>query len=80
MVERYSAALQKNGGKLMLSGVSAHVYEQLEKTEIIELLVEENIYPEAPGCSTPASMPSKIPTIGLLKTRSMKVDSRILTI
>ena len=47
VVERYSAALQKNGGKLMLSGVSEHVYEQLEKTEIVELLGEENIYPES---------------------------------
>jgi SulP family sulfate permease len=47
MVERYSAALQKNGGKLMLSGVSEHVYEQLEKTEIVELLGEQNIYPES---------------------------------
>ena len=31
----------------MLSGVSAHVYDQLEKTEMIELLGEENIYPES---------------------------------
>jgi len=47
VLERYSAALQKNGGKLMLSGVSVHVYSQLEKTEIVELLGEQNIYPES---------------------------------
>jgi len=47
VLERYSAALEKNGGKLMLSGVSTHVYDQLEKTEIIELLGEENIFPDS---------------------------------
>jgi SulP family sulfate permease len=47
IMERYSAALQKNGGKLMFSGVSANVYEQLEKTEMIELLGEENIFPDS---------------------------------
>ena len=31
----------------MLSGVSTHVYDQLEKTEIIELLGEENIFPDS---------------------------------
>ena len=31
----------------MLSGVSAHVYDQLEKTEIIELLGEENVFPDS---------------------------------
>ena len=47
MVERYSADIEKNGGKLMLSGVSDKVYDQLEKTEIVELLGEENIYLES---------------------------------
>jgi len=47
MVERYSADIEKNGGKLMLSGVSDKVYDQLEKTEIVELLGEQNIYLES---------------------------------
>jgi SulP family sulfate permease len=47
IMERYSAALQKNGGKLMFSGVSVNVYEQLEKTEMIELLGEENVFPDS---------------------------------
>lgn len=47
IMERYSAALQNNGGKLMFSGVSENVYEQLEKTEMIELLGEENIFPDS---------------------------------
>jgi len=47
IMERYSAALQKNGGKLMFSGVSENVYDQLEKTEMIELLGEENVYPDS---------------------------------
>ena len=46
-MERYSAALQKNGGKLMFSGVSENVYDQLEKTEMIELLGEENVFPDS---------------------------------
>ena len=47
VLERYSAALNKNGGKLMLSGVDARIYDQLEKTEMIELLGEENIFPDS---------------------------------
>jgi SulP family sulfate permease len=47
IMERYSAALQKNGGKLMFSGVSENVYDQLEKTEMIELLGEENVFPDS---------------------------------
>jgi SulP family sulfate permease len=47
ILERYSATLKKNGGKVMLSGVCADVYDQLEKTEMIELLGEENIFPDS---------------------------------
>jgi SulP family sulfate permease len=47
IMERYSAALHKNGGKLMFSGVSENVYDQLEKTEMIELLGEENVFPDS---------------------------------
>ena len=47
VLQRYSSALSKNGGKLMLSGVSENVYDQLFKTEMIELLGEQNIYPES---------------------------------
>jgi SulP family sulfate permease len=47
VVERYSAALQKNGGKLMLSGVGEKIYKQLDDTEMIELLGEENIFPDS---------------------------------
>ena len=47
VLERYSAALGKNGGKLMLSGVDAKIYDQLEKTGMIELLGEENIFPDS---------------------------------
>jgi len=47
VLQRYSSALSKNGGKLMLSGVSENVYDQLSKTEMIELLGEQNIYPES---------------------------------
>ncbi|MFC2053828.1 SulP family inorganic anion transporter [Chloroflexota bacterium] len=44
VLERYSTALGKNGGKLMLSGVDEKIYDQLEKTEMVELLGEENIF------------------------------------
>ena len=47
VLQRYSSALSKNGGKLMLSGVSENVDDQLSKTEMIELLGEQNIYPES---------------------------------
>ncbi|MES0361504.1 MAG: hypothetical protein ABUK20_11360, partial [Anaerolineales bacterium] len=31
----------------MFSGVSENVYDQLEKTEMIELLGEENVFPDS---------------------------------
>jgi DNA-binding transcriptional regulator YhcF (GntR family) len=36
--------LNKNGGKLMLSTVNAKVYDQLEKTDMVESLGKDNIF------------------------------------
>jgi len=44
-IERYSQALQEQDNKLMLVGVDEHVMEQLEKTGILELIGEQNVYP-----------------------------------
>jgi len=44
VMERYSAMLNKNGGKLMLSTVNAKVYDQLEKTDMVESLGKNNIF------------------------------------
>ena len=43
-VERYAKALQAAGSKLMLEGLSEDVLEQLQETEIVELLGEENVF------------------------------------
>jgi SulP family sulfate permease len=45
VLERYAQQLQANGGKLMLSGVSEHVVEQLAKTETFETISENDIFP-----------------------------------
>jgi SulP family sulfate permease len=44
VLERYAQKLQANGGKLILSGVSARVKEQLDKTETTETIPETNIF------------------------------------
>ena len=46
ILERYAARLRANGGKLMLSGVSQHVWQQLERTETFEAIPQEDIFLE----------------------------------
>jgi SulP family sulfate permease len=41
---RYAGRLQANGGKLMLSGLSQNVWDQLERTETFEALPESDVF------------------------------------
>lgn len=41
VLERYAAQLSKNGGKLILSGVSDVLYPQLVRTDLFKLVGEE---------------------------------------
>ena len=42
---RYTQALQANHGKLILAGVSPALRGQLQRTGMLELIGEENIFP-----------------------------------
>ena len=44
VLERYASDLEANQGKLVLSGVGEHIYHQLQKTELIDQIGQENIY------------------------------------
>ena len=44
IAERYAGRLQSNGGKLMLSGVSQNVWDQLERTETFETIPESDVF------------------------------------
>ncbi len=44
ILERYAGRLRANGGKIILSGVSQHVWHQLARTEIFETVPEEDIF------------------------------------
>jgi SulP family sulfate permease len=44
LIERYAQSLQAAGSKLMLEGLNERVLEQLEETEIVELLGRENLF------------------------------------
>lgn len=44
ILERYAARLQKNGGKIILSGVSQHVWDQLARTETFETIPESDVF------------------------------------
>ena len=44
IVERYAGRLQANGGKLVLSGISQNVWEQLERTETFEAIPEVDVF------------------------------------
>ena len=44
ILERYAGRLQANGGKIILSGVSQHVWDQLARTETFETVPEEDVF------------------------------------
>lgn len=54
ILERYAGRLQANGGKIILSGVSQYVWDQLERTETFETIPEADIFKAEPilGAST----------------------------
>jgi sulfate permease, SulP family len=54
VLRRYSAAILKNGGKLMLAGVNKQVMRQLSKTGTLDLLGEENVFPAGDRLFEPA--------------------------
>ncbi len=58
VLERYAGRLQANGGKLILSGVSQNVREQLERTETFEMIPEADVFmaEETLGGSTKKAM------------------------
>ena len=43
VLERYSAALQANGGKLFLVNVSDPIYRQMQKTGTLQVLGSDSI-------------------------------------
>jgi SulP family sulfate permease len=43
-IERYSQQLQAQDNKLMLEGLNERVLEQLEETDILDLIGEENVF------------------------------------
>jgi SulP family sulfate permease len=44
VIARYAASLRSCKGKLVLVGVSEPVYQQLDKTEILNQLGKDNVY------------------------------------
>ena len=58
VLERYAQKLQENGGKLILSGVSETVKEQLDKTETTDTIPETDIFMATTrlGASTKAAI------------------------
>ncbi|MEA3440903.1 MAG: SulP family inorganic anion transporter [Chloroflexota bacterium] len=58
VLERYAQRLQANGGKLILSGVSERVKEQLDRTETTETIPEDDIFMASSklGVSTKAAI------------------------
>jgi len=45
IIKRYAQALSTQGNLLILAGLSAHVLEQLEDTDLLELIGKQNIFP-----------------------------------
>jgi MFS superfamily sulfate permease-like transporter len=48
VLERYMRMLQDQGNLLILSGLEQHVVEQLEQTELIDLIGKDNVFPAQP--------------------------------
>lgn len=50
-VERFAKKLHDGDNLLMLTGIGPHVWEQLERTDLLDLIGEENIFPAEPKYS-----------------------------
>jgi SulP family sulfate permease len=44
VLDRYNQALQANGGKVMLAGISPGVFVQLERTGLLDRIGRENVF------------------------------------
>lgn len=44
ILERYAANVQKSGGKIILSGVTSRVWDQLARTETFETIPESDVF------------------------------------
>jgi SulP family sulfate permease len=44
VLDRYARTLQRNGGRLMLAGVSEGVFQQIERTGLLKLIGRENVF------------------------------------
>jgi SulP family sulfate permease len=49
VIERYTHKLQANGCKLILAGINERVREQLEDTDLLDLIGDENVFLSQPG-------------------------------
>ena len=47
-LDRYARTLLAAGNRLMLEGASEHVVDQLERTDLLALIGEENVFPGQP--------------------------------
>jgi SulP family sulfate permease len=47
-LDRYARTLQAGNNRLMLEGPSEHVVDQLEKTDLLDLIGGENVFPGQP--------------------------------
>jgi SulP family sulfate permease len=45
LIKRYATTLKAQDNLLMLTGLNKHVMEQLENTDLLELIGEENVFP-----------------------------------
>ncbi len=48
VLTRYARLLQQNGGLLMIAGVGEHVMEQMERTEMFDVIGAQNVFPATP--------------------------------
>ncbi len=55
VLDRYARTLQRNGGRLMLAGVSEGVFQQIERTGLLRLIGRENVFKEQPQLGAAAN-------------------------
>jgi SulP family sulfate permease len=59
VLDRYARAIQANGGRLMLAGISEGVFQQIERTGLLRLLGRENVFKEQPQLGAAANQALK---------------------
>jgi SulP family sulfate permease len=72
VLDRYTRTIQKNGGQVMLAGLSESVRDQMERTGLLDLIGRENVFLVQPQWGAAANQALEAAQAWLAKTDGSK--------